>query len=1033
MLSIARAAIDRPLYTWLLILFCLLGGIWGFSTVGRLEDPAFTIKEAVVVTAFPGASAETVSVEISEPLESAIQQMGEVKEVTSRNQPGLSIISVEVKDTYNGDELPQIWDDLRNKVADAQGALPSGVRPSEVNDGFGDVFGIFLAITAPGFDDGELHTIANFMRRQMLTVDGVADVEVQGLPEEAIYVEPPTERTINLGVEPGAIVGVIADSDRVLNAGTMPNAGRTLQVEAPEGNDSVSEIAGLSFGVNGEVLNLFDIADVKRARIDDPGQIIRYNGQEAFTLGIAGQAALNIVEVGARVDAKLADLQTELPYGVEVHPIYQQHVVVDEATSSFLLSLATSVAVVIAVLALFMGWRAAIVVGATLLLTVISTFFFMSIFGLEMERISLGALIIAMGMLVDNAIVVAEGMQIEMRRGTKSRDAAEDVARKTQIPLFGATIIGIMAFAGIGLSPDATGEFLFSLFAVIGISLIGSWVLAVTVTPLLGHYFFKVGGLKDGEDPYGGLVFRGYAAMLRGALRVRWLVIAALVGVTVACVMAFGSVKQQFFPFSNTPLFYLHYKLSQGSRIERTSADLATLEDWLLERDDVTAVTSMIGKGATRFMLTYGPEKQDSSYGQLIVRATDFDAIGPVKEALQAHAEATLPWAEVRTERIVFGPATGGDIVARFSGKDPDVLRRLGEEAAEVLRAESRLHTVRSDWRERELVVQPVYATERAQAAGISREDVADSILYGTDGLRAGDYSERDRLIPIYVRLPVGERNIMDQVIYSQASQDWVPMAQVIDGFAIASRDTLYHRRDRQPTLSVLANTTEGVTPPSVFADIRGPIEQIALPTGYALEWGGEFESASQAQASLGRQMPVSFLTMLVITLLLFGKVRQTAVIWLLVPMAINGVAIGLLTTGLAFSFTALLGLLSLSGMLIKNGIVLVEEIDLQKSEGLPQSKAIVTASVSRVRPVFLAAGTTILGMVPLLGDAFFAAMAVTIMGGLAFASILTLIAAPVLYHTILRKERRAEVREAKAAAERPGATATQRMPLAAE
>ncbi|NSX54337.1 efflux RND transporter permease subunit [Parasulfitobacter algicola] len=1012
-MDIARRSIEKPLYTWLLVLFCLIGGALGFVSVGKLEDPVFTIKEAVVITPYPGATAQEVATEVSEPLESAIQKMGEIKIVTSRNQPGISVITVEIKDTYDGDQMPQIWDDLRNKVGDAQSELPTGARQSLVNDGFGDVFGIFYAIQTDGFSDGEKHEIANYLRREILTVSGVADVELRGLPQEAIFVSPPTENLVNLGIDPGVLVTAVANSDAVSPTGTVPNGTQNLTINRPEGDDSVSEIAGLSVGIAGEVLNLADIADVSRERIDKPTEILRHNGASVFTLGVAGLTSENIVTVGDRVEQKLDQLQGELPYGVQIFPIYEQHKVVAEANTGFLVNLALSVGTVIAVLALFMGVRAAIVVGTTLLLTVVSTFFFMFIFDIKMERISLGALIIAMGMLVDNAIVVAEGMQIAMRRGQTAKQAAQKVAAQTQIPLLGATIIGIMAFAGIGLSPDATGEFLFSLFAVIGISLLLSWLLAITVTPLLAHYLFKVGGLKDGQDPYGGLIFRGYGAVLKGALRVRWLVIAGLIGVTAACFMAFGSVKQQFFPPSNTPLFYLNYKLAQGTSIKDTSSDLKILENWLLERDDVASVTATIGQGATRFILTYSPESADTSYGQLIIRAKTFDDIPAVKKALDEYAADTLPWAEVKTQQIIYGPATGADVEARFIGKDADVLRILGEQAVAIFEANALLEGVHTDWRERELTVRPIYATERAQAAGITREDVAQTMLIATDGILAGQYREDDRLIPIYVRAPDAQRaqdgSLLNQVIYSSALQDFLPVVQAIEGFELQPRDTLIHRRDRQKTLTVQANAITGVTPPTAFAQVRSLIEDMDLPPGYEMEWGGEFESASEAQASLGRQMPLSFMTMLIITILLFGKLRQTAVIWLLVPMAVNGVALGLLFSGLPFSFTALLGLLSLSGMLIKNGIVLVEEIDTQKAEGLAQSEAIVKASISRVRPVVLAAGTTILGMVPLLTDAFFNSMAVTIMGGLAFATILTLLAAPVLYHTILRKERVAE------------------------
>ena len=1013
-MDIARGSIEKPLYTWLIMLIALFGGIWGFLSLGRLEDPAFTIKQAVIVTQYQGATAEQVALEVSEPLESAIQKMAEVDIITSINQPGQSLIEVEIKSTYDGSELPAVWTKLRAKIRDAALSLPEGTRQPFVNDAFGDVFGLFYAVTADGFSDAEKHELATFLRRELLTVDGVADVDVSGLPDEAIYVEPDLPISVNLNVPLTAIANAIATSNSVRPAGKLDAGDADTRLLAPQGSDSVSEIAGLSVGVQGEVINVIDMAKVHRGRVADPDLIVRYNGAEAFTLGVAGIASENIVDVGKNVDAKLAQLDSDIPYGVSLQPIYQQHVVVEQASNDFLVNLAMSVAIVVVVLALFMGMRAAIVVGVTLLLTVVGTLLFMNLFSIEMERISLGALIIAMGMLVDNAIVVAEGMQISMLRGKNSRDAAHEAASKTQIPLLGATVIGIMAFAGIGLSPDSTGEFLFSLFAVIGISLLLSWLLALTVTPLLGHYFFKR-GTGGGGDEYGGLIFRAYGASLRLALKLRWLVVVGLIALTTVCYIGFGQVKQAFFPDSNTPLFFVHLKLPQGTSIHTTSAQLQRVEDWLAERPDVESTAAFVGQGATRFMLTYSAEKANPSYGHLIIRASSLQEIPALQADLEAFGRSNFPEAEFRTKRLVFGPGGGDPVQVRFSGPDPAVLRQLGEEAMVRLKDGSdSILSVRHNWREQELVLEPIYATDRAQTAGITREDIAGTLQFSTDGVTAGMFRERDRQIPIILRRsPEDQFNIMDQLVFSTSSNRFMPLEQMIDGVEIKVQNTLMHRRDRVFTLTVGADIAPDVTAATVFKEVQNSIEEIALPPGYRMEWGGEHESSADANKSLGAQLPVSLLIMVLISVLLFNAIRQPVIIWLLVPMSVNGVVIGLLGTGLPFTFTALLGLLSLSGMLIKNGIVLVEEIDLVRAEGRPLREAIVEASVSRLRPVMLAAITTILGMAPLLSDAFFVSMAITIMGGLAFATVLTLVAAPVFYLIFFARD---EKREASAA-----------------
>ncbi|MEM9477013.1 MAG: efflux RND transporter permease subunit [Pseudomonadota bacterium] len=1014
-MDIARGSINKPIYTWLIILGCLFGGYWGFLTLGRLEDPAFTIKTAVVITPYPGASAEEVALEVSEKLESEIQQMGEIDEIETVNEPGVSVIEVTMQDIYDGADLPELWTKLRNRVAVAE--LPEGALSPIVDDTFGDVYGLYYAVSAPGFSDSEIHTLSSFLRRQLLAVEGVKDVSLEGLPEESIFVEPDLALTTSLGVSPAAIAAALAGADEVVDGGSIQRSdGRTL-IQRPDGSDTVTAIETLSIGASGEVLRLSDFAVVKRERVPDPQVIIRHNQLEAFTLAVAGISTENIVTIGERVDARIAELQSVLPLGITVAPIYRQHLVVADSVNDFLVNLTTSVTIVIAVLAVFMGVRAAIVVGVTLLLTVVGSLFFMALGSIEMERISLGALIIAMGMLVDNAIVVAEGMQNAMSRGKTSREAAAEAANKSQIPLLGATVIGIMAFSGIGLSPDSTGEFMFSLFAVICISLLLSWVLAVTVTPLLGHYCFKQ-GTDDGSSGYEGAIFQMYGSFLRVMLRLRWIVAIALIAITAACFVVFGQVRQQFFPDSSTPLYFIHYKLPQGASIQQTSEDLKVIEEWLAGRENVVSTTTFAGDGAARFMLTYNSEDANPSYGHIIVRVPSIDFIEEEMAAADAFGAEALPAGQFRTKRLAFGPGSDAPIEARFYGFDPAVLRSLANEAkARFAEASDNALALRIDWGEKELVLKPMYSDDRAQEAGISRSDITQILEFATTGNRSGTYREGDRQIPLVLRAPQDDGlGLTDYLIYSDAGQAFVPLEQVIDDLIFEPQDTLIQRHDRESVITVGADIPRSMTAAEVMVEVQAAIEAMELPPSYRFEWGGELESSSDAQESLGSQLPFAILVMLLITILLFNGIRQTAIIWLLVPMSVNGAALGLVGTGLPFTFTALLGLLSLSGMLIKNGIVLVEEIDLRREEApdLPLGDAITEASISRLRPVLLAAATTILGMIPLLSDAFFASMSVTIMGGLAFASILTLVAAPVFYHLFFefgerRKQRMAE------------------------
>ncbi|MCR9129715.1 MAG: efflux RND transporter permease subunit [Alphaproteobacteria bacterium] len=1007
--NLARLSIEKPVITWLIILFCLFGGLWGFNTVGRLEDPAFTIKEAIVVTPYPGATAEEVEAEVTERIETAIQQMSQLREVRSESAPGVSEVRMLVRDTINGPELPQVWDELRKRMNDVEAFLPPGAGPPRVLDDYGDVYGILYAVTAPGYSDAEVRDISNYLRRELLLVDGVSRVETSGVPEERIYIEIPQETLARLGLPVQAVLSALSNENAVVDAGQTPAGGRLLRIDLPQSIGGVASIQNLLINPDdaGGTLRLSDIAEVRRAPVERADQYIYHNGERAFTLGISGLADANIVDVGAAVEARLSVLTAELPVGVELQPIYEQHVVVEESVNGFLINLALSLAIVIGVLCVFMGWRAGVTVGVVLLLTVSGTLFFMSAFDLTMQRISLGALIIAMGMLVDNAIVVTEGMQIAVQRGERRLKAAEDAVRSTQWPLLGATIIGIMAFSGIGLSPDSTGEFLFSLFAVIGVSLLLSWLLAITVAPLIAYHLFKSEQGKAGEDPYKGPIYGTYRTMLVTALKARWLTVAALIVITVTSYWGFGFVKNAFFPPSNTPIFYVNISEPQGSDILVTDQTVRDIANFAGAQPEAVTVNAFIGRGATRFMLTYVSEQPNPAYGQLVIRTESLDDIPPLADRILAYISETHPDVTARSERIVFGPPSGAQLEARFSGPDADVLRRLGDEAMARLRQEGNVRDLRTDWRNRELVLAPRLIDERARTIGLTRADIGEALRFSTDGLNVGVYREQEELIPIVARAPMSERaapdNLSDRLIWSPAQNAYVPISQVVDGFELDAQDTLIQRMDRIRTLTVQANPPGEETAASAFVRFSAIVSEIDLPRGYALEWGGEHEASQEANESLGGVLPFSLLVMIVTSVLLFQTVRQPLIIWLVVPMSVIGVTIGLLATNVAFSFTALLGLLSLSGMLIKNAIVLVDEIDQRIRAGHDPFEAVRDGSVSRLRPVMLAAGTTILGMTPLIFDAFFQGMAVTIISGLAFATILTLVATPVIYALFFR------------------------------
>ncbi|WP_420434514.1 efflux RND transporter permease subunit [Hyphobacterium sp.] len=1011
--SIAAISIQRPVLTWLIVLACFFGGLHGFMNIGRLEDPAFTIKEAIVFVPYPGATAREVEEEVTEQIETALQQMAEVDEIRSESSPGMAEIRVVIEDTFDGDELPQIWTKMRARIRDIVPSLPPGVGEPVIFDDFGETYGIFYAVTAEGFSDDRIRDVARMLRRELLVVDGVSRVAVEGQPQERIFIEVPQEELARVGLSYELLLQAIGSENAVVDAGATPVGDRYIRLDIPQTLSGVEAIENLLItpGGGADAIRLSEVATIHRAPVERPDNFIYHNNVRAFTLGVAGQADANIVDVGSAVEARLDALAPQIPLGFEMHPVYQQHVVVDRAINDFLFSLALSIAIVIGVLMLFMGWRAGLTVGSVLLLTVMGTIFFMNLFAIEMERISLGALIIAMGMLVDNAIVVTEGMLTGIRMGKRRLEAAVEAVNATQWPLLGATVIGIMAFSGIGLSPDATGEFLFSLFAVIGISLLLSWVLAVTVVPMIGFQLFSAqreqAAASDAEELdearlYRGALYAAYRPILSLALNYRWLFLLLLIAMTMACYVGFGSVRQSFFPETNTPIFFVNMQLPEGTDILATDELAREVGNFVGEQPETVQFDTYVGSGATRFMLTYNAEQPSSSYAQIIVRTSDTDAIPGLGDRILDHVRARHPDVEIRADRIVFGPPSGAKLEARFSGPEMETLRALANEAIAALEARGNVIDIRSNWRNQTPVIRPVIVEERAQTAGVTRQNIADMMIFATEGGRIGTFREGDELIPIIARAPEHERTgaagLEDRLVWSPAQMTYIPLGQVVSRFELESEEALIQRRDRVRTISVQANPLPGETATEAFGRFSAVIESVDLPPGYAMEWGGEHESSARANESLGRQLPLALVVMLTISFMLFAKIRQPLIIWAIVPMAVNGVVIGLLVTQVAFSFTALLGLLSLSGMLIKNAIVLVDEVDQRIGSGVDPFAAVRDGAISRLRPVLLAAVTTVLGMAPLLFDAFFQAMAVTIIGGLTFATILTMIAVPVLY-----------------------------------
>jgi len=1008
-MNIAEYSIRHKVVSWLFTLILLVGGVVSFTRLGQLEDPEFTLKIAMVITNYAGASPRQVEEEVTLPVEKAIQSLPYVKNVTSISSNGLSQVQVEMKPEYRASQLKQIWDELRHKMTDLQGQLPPGAGTIQVIDDFGDVYGILLAVTGEGYSYQDMKDYADYLTRELVLVEGVGKVTIGGQRQEQVLVEISRTRLASLGISPDRIFGLLQTQNTVNPAGKVRVGDEYIRIYPTGEFPSVQSMGDLLISEPGasELVYLRDVATIERGYAEVPDHLYRFNAGPALTMGISFASGVNVVDVGARVDQRLAELEYQRPVGMQLATVYNQPKEVDNSVSAFMLNLGEAVAIVIAVLLVFMGVRSGILMGGVLLLTILGTFIVMKIMAIDLQRISLGALIIALGMLVDNAIVVTEGILVGMKRGLSKLEAAKEIVRQTVWPLLGATVIAIMAFAPIGLSDDATGEYTNTLFWVLLISLMLSWVTAITLVPFFANLFFSekdVGGKDgEGEDPYAGRVFVLYRRLLDRAIHHRVITLSAMGALLVIAVVGFGFVKQAFFPPSNTPMFLVDYWLPQGSDIRATQDAAARLEQALLEMDSVEQVTTTVGQGAQRFMLPYAPEKSYPSYAQLIVQVTDREQINPTLAATRELIRDEHLQAFAKVKRLMIGPSPAASIEARFSGPDPKELRALGLKAQAIMNDDGGLESIRHDWRQQEKVIRPQFQEAQARRAGITREDLDNTLALNFSGRDVGLYRDGSKLLPIVARPPDNERlsadNLNDVQVWSPAYATYIPISQVVSDFKTEWENALIMRRDRKRTLTVQAepDVLGDETADQVLRRIRPAIEALELPVGYSLQWGGEYEASKDAQAAVFGSLPMGYLFMFIITIMLFDAVRSPLVIWATVPLAIIGVTFGLLVLNSPFGFMALLGFLSLSGMLVKNGIVLVEQIKLDR-ETMAPFDAVVSASISRVRPVCMAAVTTILGMIPLLFDAFFESMAVVIMFGLGFATVLTLVVVPVLY-----------------------------------
>ena len=1000
-MDIARASIKRSVVVLFICLLITLGGISAYQSIGKLEDPAFTIKTAVVTIIYPGSTVYEAEQEAASRMEDAIQAMGEIKKIRTRCSPGSATIYVDIKDEYTADDLPQIWNILRQKVNDALGNLPSGCNVI-INNDFGDVFGQYYALTGDGYTMRELYDYADFLKKELVLIPEVAKVNIVGEQTEAVYVEFSSSRLRSLGISSATIFDILNQQNTLSSMGTTFYGDQYVTINPTGGLLNVEDFGETVIGGGeGHLIRLKEVAEIRRDYVNPQSMIMYFNGQPALGIGISTITGGNVVTMGEAVEKRLEELEEDCPIGMELNKIYMQSDGVVKSVNDFVINLVESLVIVVGVLLVFMGVRSGLMIGIVLLLTVAATLIVMNQQGIFLQQVSLAAMIIALGSLVDNAIVVAEGMLIGIQRGQSTEDAASDTVSGSIWAMLGGTIIAVLAFAPIGLSPDNTGEYCRSLLQVVGISMILSWLLAITATPVIGNLMLKP-AKQSGNDPYNGFLFRIYRAFLEGCLRRRFLTLAVVIIIfAFSLVTLVTGVEKIFFPSSTAMYFVADLWQREGTSINVQEEMTEKLAERLRKRPDIKNVTSTIGGGNLRFMLTYSPPDSDNSFSELLVEVNEGGDPQAILSETQRIIDEEMPGVTGVCKLFSKGSSMAPVIEARFYGDDPIVLRELAQQAREIMEQDPIHNCVRLDWNDRVTVFRPQIRKDIMQSLGLTRPMINNAILTGTTGVTVGEFRDKNKSLPILFGLLPEERNRIENLyslpIWSPSANKAVTLGSVISDIELSYEDNVIMKRDRRRVLTVASDVILNGNTSEMQERIRSKIEAIPLPLGYKFEWGGEDASQNDAMGGMSKLFLPCLMLMFTIMVFLFNGFRQPFIIFGSIPLIVIGVVLGLVLAHKPLDFLSIVGILSLVGMLAKNSIVLLDQVASDFASGKDRYLSIVETGVSRLRPVAMSAVTTVLGMIPLIWDSMFGPMAVTIMGGLTVSTILTMVVIPVL------------------------------------
>ena len=1002
MKTLAKFFLKNRALSWLLLALILLGGVVAYEGMGKLEDAPFTIKQAVVTTTYPGASPLEVQQQVTDVLEEAIQSLGELYYLKTENRAGLSKITVYVKKEIRADAMQQLWDKLRRKVGDAQGRLPAGAGTSVVNDDFGDVLGVFYGLSSAVHTYRELEEQAERLKNELLAVPDVARIELYGVQNRTIEVEADPSLLAASGLTMADIAAAFDRQNRIVDAGAVETAHNRLRIDAAGSFTTLQELENLTVtSRDGSYFRLGELAAVSESYVRPARSRMEMDGLPTIGIAISTVADGNVVDMAERVAARLSQLEQTMPEGYRLRTVYDQGHESSVANDGFVLNLLISVVTVIAVLLFFIGMKNGILIGSGLVFSIFGTLIYMYGTGIALQRMSLAAIIIAMGMLVDNAIVVYDATLVNMQRGMRKRTAILAAVSTTAMPLLGATLIAVLTFLPVYLSPHITGELLSSLFIVIAVSLLLSWVLAVSQNVFFVQEFVR----RPRPDELKGELFQGrmydrFRRALRWTIRRRWFVLASMVVLLAASALGFRCIPQQFMPLLDKQYFSVDVWLPEGTRVEETSRQAEALAEKLMQHEGVRHVSTFVGQTPPRYYLAnaaYGPQ---SNYAQCLVEAVSPSVARSMQVGLQDELSQTFSDALIRVNRFELNSIPQALIEARFCGDDPRVLDSLTSIAIDIMRRNPKVMNARNEWGNKAMLVRAAYDPVKAGRLNLGKADLMTAVKSTNDGTPVGIYRDGDKQVPVLLRTVGGgqlsQAALEDLPVWN--GRNSAPLAQVTDSIGIGWEWPLVKTYNRRLSMAAQCDVQPGHTMKEVHSEIRDEIERIELPAGYSFFWDSQYKDQKEAMEALTKYFPLAIVFLVLILVALFSNFRQPSIIFLILPLSVIGVVVGMLVTGFQFGFFCIAGWLGLLGMIIKNVIVLLDEVNIQRRAGVAPGEAIVEATVSRTRPVLMAAITTIFGSIPLLFDVVFGGMAATIVFGLSFATLLTLFVTPALY-----------------------------------